>query len=119
MTRTRTSLNLATLSAAVLLSAAFVPLARRNTVFTDYTGADPLLKKSTLSIEGDATDNAGGPGTEDKKSDSDGTGVASATQLQAENAGGTPQADANEIGAASSTAAKVGDPPAGGDEQQQ
>ena len=117
MTRTRTSLNLATLSAAVLLSAAFVPLARRNTVFTDYTGTDPLLKKSTLSIEGDATDNAGGPGTEDKKSDSDGTGVASATQLQAENvAGGTKQADAIDDAGAGNKAA-VGDPPAGTEQQ--
>lgn len=58
MTHSRVSLAaLSALSASALLLAGS---ARRNTAFTDYTGADPVIKKFTLN----ADDDAAGPGAE-------------------------------------------------------
>lgn len=95
---TRSRVSLAALSALSTSALLLTGSARRNTAFTDYTGADPVIKKFTLSIG----DDDAGPGaaiTDGKKPDGstiDGDGTEQRVQQmqQAENAGGTQQAGA-------------------------
>lgn len=101
MTRTRLT------ALSVLCLASTPPLARANTVFTDYNG--------TYADDGN-DESAGGPGastTAVGDNPDGGTPPAEAKKADSPD-GGTPQADANVSTGAETTA--VGDPPK--DEQQ-
>lgn len=108
---------MAALSVAYLSGFTFASISPRNlTTFSDYTGADPVIKKFTLNIDDDVAKDAGGSGTDSAiKTDSD--DAEGQAQQQAQNAdGGTLQADAIDDAGAKTTA--VGDPPAGTEQQQ-